>query len=348
MRMKTLSHVIAILVVALQTSCADSRRTPPGPTGDASELCGTWRSLQSDRVMVFDSDGDLLFLDSRTNQPSAEPVGKWRRLDDKRVELVRNTGAGQMTKVALVSFDGHDLILRREEDPTLAERHERIWGKSTIGYRPTMDTLNSISGSATPSVTNGPGHERDNAVLADARRLIFQDRDLARGRAAAEKALGQDATLVEAYSLINMCMLGTSASNADRIALLRKGLTHCPESGHLWFLLGHAYASAQQREEALRSYAEALQLDLLELDSVHYNMGNVYYDMEDLRAAKRHYENCLFINPDHLKAIHQLVGTCAMFGDIESAKAYANTLIKKDPGGKEEAFARKALEMIEN
>lgn len=221
------------------------------------------------------------------------------------------------------------------------EQRHQIWARNTVGYTP-LPNSTGIAGAG-----NSNANDKENAALTEADRLILQDRDLVRGKAMAEKAVAQDPTLVTAYSLLNLCLLA-EGNHTERVAMLKKGLKHRPDSGHLWFLLGHSYASLKQEKLALKSYSEALKHDLVELDSVHYNMGNVYYDFEKLEAARRCYENCLYINPDHLKAIHQLVGTCALLGNVPTAKAYANELLRKDAGGKEAAFARKALQMMEN
>ncbi len=71
-------------------------------------------------------------------------------------------------------------------------------------------------------------------------------------------------------------------------------------------------------EEAFNCFAESLAEDPRHLES-HFNLGNLYFDIEDMRLAREHYEIAARIAPTFANVYFNLGLALATAGDLKGA-----------------------------
>lgn len=99
--------------------------------------------------------------------------------------------------------------------------------------------------------------------------------------------------------------------------------------GELWPRAVEAHA-AGRREEALRYYEAALQLDP-EFASAAYNMGIVHKDLGNLEAAMLAFANASRLDPRLTKAHYMLAVTARELGERDTALASAKQVLALNP-----------------
>jgi tetratricopeptide (TPR) repeat protein len=95
--------------------------------------------------------------------------------------------------------------------------------------------------------------------------------------------------------------------------------------------LGVLLAAADETDEAIEHYKQAIQLQPLNVEA-HYNLGNALRHRQDMASATRAYEQALLLQPDYTPARDGLADTCMELGDDAGAKAHWQAALRARPG----------------
>lgn len=159
-----------------------------------------------------------------------------------------------------------------------------------------------------------------------------------------EEAISLEPRLISPY--LNLAVYYDAAEdNPEKaIALLKKGIGHCPQEPDLYFSAGVMYSHARKYSEAVASYEKALQLKYKgPLETLHLNLGTNYARLGQYDQAIPHLKKSIEINPTKLDAYQNLSLVYLRKGDPVNARKTAEKLEKLDPGGKYGEWAARML-----
>lgn len=154
------------------------------------------------------------------------------------------------------------------------------------------------------------GDDREVSVAdrARARGLLIEGaRLLAAGRPGEAAALLAEACELDqenAEALMNLgsaCIL--QGKHGRAVPVLEAAVRIEPDNAMIWSNLAAAYlgklpfATAEQQERAIAAYGRALALDP-RAPHVHYNLGLIYLERDDVLRASAHFDGALDSNPD--------------------------------------------------
>lgn len=100
--------------------------------------------------------------------------------------------------------------------------------------------------------------------------------------------------------------------------------------------LGIIESQKGETTKAFDCFTQSLKLEPRHFES-HYNLGNMYFDLNDLRLAKMHYELALMIDPNFANAYFNLGLVQTMLEDYQNAVAtlrHYRSLAAEDEGVK--------------
>jgi tetratricopeptide (TPR) repeat protein len=124
------------------------------------------------------------------------------------------------------------------------------------------------------------------------------------------------------------------------IEVLRGLVEERPDLIEGWYNLGYALTEAEEYEEAVKAYDEALAIDNF-IFEIWFNKGAALYAMSDFEAARDCYEEALEINPDDAEAWNNIGNCHSRLTDGEAAlEAYTRAVALKPDYA--EAFYNKA------
>jgi tetratricopeptide (TPR) repeat protein len=99
-----------------------------------------------------------------------------------------------------------------------------------------------------------------------------------------------------------------------------------------------------QIDEARRLYDRALAIDP-QNPNVHYNLGNVYDDLEEHRTAIRFFESALKLRPGNADAHFNLGLVHDRLGNVEKVRRHMLAYLRLDPEGEMAETAREYLNL---
>jgi tetratricopeptide (TPR) repeat protein len=124
------------------------------------------------------------------------------------------------------------------------------------------------------------------------------------------------------------------------IEVLRGLVEERPDLIESWYNLGYALTEAEEYEEAVKAYDEALAIDNF-IFEIWFNKGAALYAMSDFEAARDCYEEALEINPDDAEAWNNIGNCHSRLTNGEAAiEAYTRAVALKPDYA--EAFYNKA------
>lgn len=98
-----------------------------------------------------------------------------------------------------------------------------------------------------------------------------------------------------------------------------------------WCNLGIMEFENEQKSKAINCFTNALKQDPRHFES-HYNLANVYLEVENLELAKMHYEVAAEIEPDSPNVYYNLGVVYAMHKEFEMAVKSIERFIELTPG----------------
>jgi tetratricopeptide (TPR) repeat protein len=131
------------------------------------------------------------------------------------------------------------------------------------------------------------------------------------------------------------------------IEVLRELVKEEPDRIEGWYNLGYALTMAEEYEEAVKAYDEALAIDNF-IFEIWFNKGAALYALRDFEAARECYEEALEINPDDAEAWNNLGNCHSRLADGEAAiEAYnkANAHFIEEQDERAIAYAEVAVQL---
>lgn len=104
--------------------------------------------------------------------------------------------------------------------------------------------------------------------------------------------------------------------------------------------LGILLSKAGKTEEAFDAFTKSLELNPRHLES-HYNLANLYFDVDNLRLARQHYEIAAKIDPDFPNIYFNLGLVLAITEDLKGAiraLGQYQSLVSSEEGDKAESL----------
>lgn len=130
----------------------------------------------------------------------------------------------------------------------------------------------------------------------------------------------------EIKTLSNLLNKGSSAE-AKQMALAMT--QRFPKHGFAWKVLGAIYQKQGMPLEAVEAFKKAT--ELMPDAEAHYNLGNVYFDQEQLQLAQLQYQQAVKIFPGFSKAHYNLGSVFKSLGCLELAESSYKQALKLDP-----------------
>jgi TolB-like protein/DNA-binding winged helix-turn-helix (wHTH) protein/cytochrome c-type biogenesis protein CcmH/NrfG len=207
--------------------------------------------------------------------------------------------------------------------PTVSvEAHEAylkgryFWNKRTVeGYRQAVEYLNR-------AVELDPGYAQAYAGLADAYLFLVSDNvkgpELAKGRAALQKALEIDETLAEAHASLGLNAVNFDWDWAKAEQEFRRAIELDPNyaTAHQWY--GEFLASLGRFDEGIRTIKRAQELDPLSL-IINTDVAKVYLIARRYDEAIAQFKKALEMDPGFDVARGLLALTYSLNGQHEKA-----------------------------
>ncbi len=141
---------------------------------------------------------------------------------------------------------------------------------------------------------------------------------------------------------------GQAPAILDQAAVqaLRNAADRDPKDAAARTELANLYFDAEQWNEAVRWYGEALAIDPKSAD-VSTDLGICYYYLNQPDRALKQFEYSLSVSPRHTKSMFNM-GIVRAFGkqDLQGAAAIWNTLIDTAPDSSDAQNARRALDNL--
>jgi tetratricopeptide (TPR) repeat protein len=136
--------------------------------------------------------------------------------------------------------------------------------------------------------------------------------------------------------------------NDAEIAKLRQQAEAAPQSAAPRVALGNLYFDAEQYNDAVKWYEEALKLDARNPD-VSTDLGVSYYYTNQPDRALAQFERSLSIDPKHTKTMLNM-GIVRAFGkqDLDGASKAWEQVVAIAPASPEGQAARRALDAMKN
>lgn len=130
------------------------------------------------------------------------------------------------------------------------------------------------------------------------------------------------------------------------VQALRNAADHDPKDTAARTELANLYFDAEQWNEAVRWYGEALALDPKNAD-VSTDLGICYYYLNQPDRALKQFEYSLSVSPRHTKSMFNM-GIVRAFGkqDLQGAAAIWTKLIEAAPDSADAQNARRALDNL--
>jgi len=122
--------------------------------------------------------------------------------------------------------------------------------------------------------------------------------------------------------------------------LYEKAITNGDSVEDAYCNLGILLSKAGKTDEAFDAFTKSLELNPRHLES-HYNLANLYFDVDNLRLARQHYEIAAKIDPDFPNIYFNLGLVLAITEDLKGAiralGQYQN-LVSSEEGDKAEGL----------
>ena len=228
--------------------------------------------------LVFDFR-DLVTLRAARSLLEHDPGSRVRRV----FRAMRRWPAdgGPLSVVRLASPDGQ-LVVREGPARWDAESRQGLLPFAEAAVRPPA----SPPAPVTSLVDRRRASDARSASWWLERGEMVEDVDPVAARTAYERALGLDASLVDAR--VNLGRLAHLAGDlAEALEQYRAALAESPGCSAAAFNMGVALEDLRRPDEALASYERAIALDPLCADA-HYNAGRVCEDLGRSQEAVRH------------------------------------------------------------
>lgn len=126
--------------------------------------------------------------------------------------------------------------------------------------------------------------------------------------------------------------------NQKARALYQKAISKNDHPADAWCNLGILEYQEGNKSKAVSCFTHSLKEDPRHFEA-HYNLANVYLDLENLELAKLHYEVASEIDPDHADVFYNLAVVYAMQKDFQKAIESLESHLNLVPG-KESSDAR--------
>lgn len=127
-------------------------------------------------------------------------------------------------------------------------------------------------------------------------------------------------TLAPQASFFEEALVRDERGDPEAEALYRKAIETGDCVADAYCNLGIIESQKGNLSNAFDCFTQSLKYEPRHFES-HYNLGNLYFDMNDLRLAKMHYELSLTIDPDFANAYFNLGLVQAMLEDYHDAIA---------------------------
>ncbi|MCH2173124.1 tetratricopeptide repeat protein [Myxococcota bacterium] len=150
--------------------------------------------------------------------------------------------------------------------------------------------------------------------------------------------LGRDRSVVRAGGVAGMAVVFLYATMAwsqvhvwrNDVTLILHALQFEPRHAVLHSALGREYLLEERYEESLRHYRIAAALDPRDPDS-HFALAEALTRVDDFPGARVHFEQCLSIDPAHLKARKGVGALMLVMGEFEVASGHLGFAVKRSP-----------------
>ncbi len=159
-----------------------------------------------------------------------------------------------------------------------------------------------------------------------------------------EEAIRLEPRLISPYLNLSVYYDAAEDNPGKALALITKGISHCPQEPDLYFSAGIMYSHAKKYSEAIVSYEKALQLNYKgPLETLYLNIGTNYARLGEYDQSIPYLKKSLEINPTKLDAYQNLSLVYLRKGDRVNARKTAEKLKELDPRGKYGDWATNAL-----
>ncbi|NUM81521.1 tetratricopeptide repeat protein [bacterium] len=125
-------------------------------------------------------------------------------------------------------------------------------------------------------------------------------------------------TLMPQASLFEEALMRDERGDPEAEMLYRKAIESGDCVADAYCNLGIIESQKGELSKAFDCFTQSLKYEPRHFES-HYNLGNLYFDMNDLRLAQMHYELSLAIDPDFANAYFNLGLVQAMLENYHNA-----------------------------
>jgi protein O-GlcNAc transferase len=167
--------------------------------------------------------------------------------------------------------------------------------------------------------------------------------NLDRAEACYRAALEQDATNAEAHKLLALVAMERGLTD-DAVSHIGKALDLAPGSSQYRHLLGRIRAMQGRLPEAVEALRLAADLAGAGRYPILCDMGLCLEQLQSWEEAQRTYAEVLAHDPANTTALHGTAGAAAALGELETAKATYEQLLRLHP---DDSGARGSLAQVE-
>lgn len=154
--------------------------------------------------------------------------------------------------------------------------------------------------------------------------------------AASKESSARIVNLSSKQSPFEQALLLDERNDSDAFEMYRKAISEGECVADAYCNLGILESNREKRDKAFDCFTKSLKQDPRHLES-HYNLANLYFDMDNLRLARQHYEIAAEIEPKFPNIYFNLGLVEAMdekLGEAFEAFTRYKNLVSEDEGSK--------------